>query len=145
MPVMPRNTKCAQLGCKNDRSKLSQYCIDHGGRDTHRPEKSEDRQEFNSMYSDSAWRKLRQTQLSRQPLCQGCMMDKRIESASEVDHVFSWSHIGKQAFFNNKFQSLCKSCHTLKTGLERKGIYRYYHDGVMTDYTLSDYKTICMG
>lgn len=142
MPTMPRNSKCAFFGCKNDKSKFNQYCLDHGGRDAYIEKKSDKRKEFNSMYSQPAWRKFRETQLSRQPLCQCCLSGGHIRTANTVDHLFSWNHIGKHAFFHNLFQSLCADCHADKSNLETAGIYRHYHDGKYTDYRLDDYKSV---
>ena len=141
MPTVPRATKCSQLGCKNQRAKLSGVCIEHGGKDTYVLPSNEERKEFNRAY-DSAWRKVRATQLSKQPLCQGCFSQGHIRSARQVDHLFAWSAIGKEAFHLNIFQSLCDECHSHKTVLERKGVYRHYLGSTQTDYALTDYARV---
>ena len=140
MPVSPHNQKCASLGCKDNRSKLSTFCIKHGGRDTYVAKKTIERKSFNSMYDSSSWKKLRKAKLSAQPICQACLGSGIISPASMVDHLFSWSAIGKDAFYRNVFQCLCASCHAEKTQLERDGIYRHYTVPV-TDYQLSDYQS----
>lgn len=93
------------------------------------------------MYQSAFWRQKRQTQLSIQPLCQACLSEGRIGSAIHVDHVFAWKAIGKQAFTNNLFQSLCPEHHSHKTALEQQGIYRHYSDSIK-DYRVDDYAYI---
>jgi hypothetical protein len=52
--------------------------------------------------------------------------------------LFPWSHISKEAFFINKFQSLCDTHHAHKGQLERMGIYRRYGTPPK-DYKKTDY------
>jgi hypothetical protein len=62
--------------------------------------------------------------------------------AAHCDHLFAWSAIGKTAFYLNIFQSLCGECHGNKSGLEKRGIFRYYHDQTHTDFNVQDYAKI---
>jgi len=136
MPTAPYNTKCQQLGCKNPRSKLNSHCTDHGG-------KEYVSRETNSVYSTPAWKSIRQTQLSKQPLCQACLIDGRVEQAEHVDHVFPWTQIGKHSFMRNIFQSLCHSCHSIKTNKEKKGVFEYYQtSGIIRLLSKNDYSTM---
>jgi 5-methylcytosine-specific restriction endonuclease McrA len=80
---------------------------------------------------------MRQAQLSRFPLCAACKDQGLIRAASVVDHVWPWRSIGPDAFRVNRFQSLCPDCHSVKTGLESRGVMREY--GVK-DWTLRDYQ-----
>ena len=140
MPTVPSNTKCGTLGCKNNRSKFSTLCIEHGGRDTFdykRYNQSDKRMEATDKYNTKQWRTLRQIQLSQYPLCAGCKQDGIIKAGEHVDHIFPWQQIGAYAFTFNLFQSLCASCHSSKTQLERQGIFRAYGD---RDYTIKDYR-----
>jgi 5-methylcytosine-specific restriction endonuclease McrA len=132
MPTAPFNQKCNHLGCKNPRSKLNGYCLDHGGKEYIK--------EIDTIYQTPVWKAIRRTQISKQPLCQACIfLDGRVESAKHIDHVFPWKHYGEQAFTRNVFQSLCHAHHSHKTALERKGQYEHYtQDGVKT-YLESDY------
>ncbi|CAB4132465.1 HNH endonuclease [uncultured Caudovirales phage] len=141
MPIMPSNAKCASLGCKHNRSRLSTFCLEHGGRDTYTIKQTKDRRDFNSMYDSKGWKTLRAGQLSKQPLCQSCILMGHVRSAIHVDHVFSWSSIGKEAFFRNVFQSLCSECHSHKTALERMNVYRHY-SAKEIDYHLEDYSAV---
>jgi 5-methylcytosine-specific restriction endonuclease McrA len=141
MPTLPSNNKCASLGCFNNRSRLSTFCIEHGGRDTYVARKSIERKKFNSMYDKSSWKKLRQAKLSMQPMCQACLIRGVVSPASQVDHLFAWSAIGELAFYRNIFQCLCHGCHSDKTQLERDGVYRHYN-GAETDYSIDDYHSV---
>lgn len=138
MPTIPSNTKCSMLGCNNHKSKCNSLCIEHGGKDVYKYKSSKDRQEKNNLYSTSQWQGLRQIQLSKHPLCAGCLSQGIVTAAIHIDHVFPWTHIGKQAFYYNVFQSLCHSCHSSKTSLEAKGIFRYYGQP-NKDLTINDY------
>ena len=137
MPSIPTNTKCAQLGCKNKRSRLNTYCVAHGGIDT---VNTNDRKQFNSRYQTAQWKVLRQMQLAKQPLCECCLKNGKVVVADHVDHLFAWNHIGDEAFYKNVFQSLCSNCHSYKSGLEKQGIYRHYASG--QDYTKHDYRIV---
>ena len=79
---------------------------------------------------------MRQAQLSRFPLCAGCQDRGQIRAASVADHVWPWRRIGPEAFQVNRLQSLCPDCHSVKTGLESRGVMREY--GVK-DWSLEDY------
>lgn len=132
MPYAPYNSVCRELGCKNPRSKLNSFCSEHGGLEHTNDGKD-------NAYSNPAWRTIRRAQLSKQPLCQSCLTRGQVNSATHVDHVFPWRHIGEHAFLNNIWQSLCTNCHSHKTGQERKGIYEHYtQDGIQT-LTKDDY------
>jgi 5-methylcytosine-specific restriction protein A len=133
MPSIPK-TQCAEYQCKAESIKGSIYCVDHAPT----LKTSEDRKAFSAHYKTSAWQSIRNRQLSTQPLCQACLIDKQITSANHVDHVFPWSAIGEQAFKRNIFQSLCETHHGVKSGLEKKGVYRHYLEAVK-DYTKQDY------
>ena len=132
MPYYPRNALCSELGCKNPRSQVNSYCLDHGGM-KHTNESGD------NAYNSQAWKTVRRIQLSKQPLCQSCFTRGHISSAVHVDHVFPWRHIGEHAFLNNIFQSLCHECHSVKTGKERKGTFIHYTSEGEKELTKDDY------
>jgi 5-methylcytosine-specific restriction protein A len=132
MPYAPFNSVCRELGCKNAKSKLNSFCLDHGGLQ-HANEGKD------NAYSNPAWRTIRRAQLSKQPLCQSCLTRGHVASALHVDHVFPWRQIGEHAFINNIFQSLCHECHSHKTAQERKGNYEHYTQDGIKNLTKSDY------
>ena len=137
MPTIPTNKKCSSLGCNNPRSKLNSYCIEHGGLNAIN---TQERREFTSMYQTAQWKTLRQVQLSKQPLCESCISQGKVVQANHVDHLFAWNKIGKKAFYNNVFQSLCTNCHSHKSGQEKQGIYIHYATG--KQYNINDYAYI---
>jgi len=145
MPSIPKFTLCLDLGCKEQRSKFNAYCMEHGGRDTFnysRYNATDKRIAANAKYSTKQWRTLRQIQLSKHPLCAACLQENKITPALHLDHLFPWSSIGDTAFYHNLFQSLCQPCHSVKTALEQRGIYRHYVPHPFKDFRLSDYDRI---
>lgn len=142
MPTIPTYTKCSQLGCKNHRSKFNSFCMEHGGRDeqTYNPKynKTAKRIASNAPYKTKQWAVLRQIQLSKHPMCAGCLGDGIVTPAKVVDHLFPWTQISKEAFYVNRFQSLCLAHHSEKTQLEQHGIYRRYGK-VRKDFGINDY------
>ena len=99
MPYVPSNTKCSQLGCKEQRSKMNSYCLQHGGKEWVKSETA-------SIYQTPAWRTVRSRQLSIQPLCQACLLDGHVEVGNHVDHVFPWKQIGGKAFLKQVHSQL---------------------------------------
>ena len=144
MPTIPKQTKCAQLGCKEERSKANQFCTLHGGKNAYTAKKSKERLEFNNAYNDPAWKRIRARQLSTQPICQACHLQGRITPANQVDHLFPWNHLGQDAFWFNIFQSLCAECHTRKGWLEDKGTIRHYTPQGAKDYDLAQWKSVVL-
>lgn len=142
MPTVPRQTTCAYLGCGNERSPLNSYCMDHGGKGYNDSVK---RKKSNAKYQTAYWKRARTTQLSRQPLCQACASTGRVSIATDVDHLFAWNQIGDEAFAVNILQSLCKNCHTVKTGLEQQGVFRHYRADKPVDYKLDDWYEVVSG
>jgi 5-methylcytosine-specific restriction protein A len=137
MPTVPTATLCSELGCKNNKSRYSSKCLDHGGKDTIRGKAN--RKEFNAMYQKRFWDSLRRIRISQNPLCQRCMVTGKVASATVVDHVFPWAKLDQQAFYKNHFQCLCRDCHTTKTLFEQKGIILQYIHGHEEKLSIHDY------
>jgi hypothetical protein len=135
MPYAPFNSLCRELGCKNPRSKLNSFCLEHGGLQHTNADKD-------NAYSNPAWRTIRRTQLSKQPLCQSCLTKGIVNSAKHIDHVFPWRQIGEHAFLNNLFQSLCHECHSVKTAAEQRGTYEHYTPEGKKEFTQHDYAAV---
>ena len=145
MPTVPTSTKCKELGCTNPKATLSSSCTAHGGRDTYDHQahnSSPARKAFTTHYLTRQWRSLRNIQLSRHPLCAACISRHVVAPAKHVDHIFPWAQIGEHAFMFNIYQSLCAGCHTSKTLLERRGIFRRYTGDGHIDYGIGDYSRI---
>lgn len=136
MPIAPLNTECKEYGCRNNKTTRSAYCVEHGGGMTEKGKAN------SKLYAQSAWKHIRARQLSKYPLCAKCKHDGRIVAAEHVDHVFPHRR-DNVAFKVNLFQSLCASCHTLKTQDEMKGRYLHYTEHGIVEYTADDYIRIC--
>lgn len=133
MPRLP-SPVCDTPRCKSPSVAHSRFCADHAP--------AYKRGDNGELYNSSAWSTLRRSQMSKQPLCQACLLEGRITSAQHVDHVFPWRTIGKEAFRANLLQSLCGPCHSRKTGLEQKGTFRHYRRDGARDYQVSDWQAI---
>jgi 5-methylcytosine-specific restriction protein A len=140
MPTVPLVTKCGHLGCRNERTKYSSSCIEHGGK-AQPQEYNSKKKETHTKYTTKQWAIKRRIQLSSHPLCASCLSEGHIKQATTVDHVFPWTQIGEEAFYHNIFQSLCHSCHSSKTALEQKGTFRRYGTP-HRDYQSHDYARI---
>ena len=135
MPYAPFNTKCQTFGCKAPRSKFNSFCLEHGGKDS-------TVRDYDDAYKSKAWRVIRQGQLSKQPLCQACLIEGRVAMGVHVDHLFPWRQIGPEAFRRNILQTLCHNHHGRKTAQERRGIIEQYTpDGIKT-WAITDYPTL---
>lgn len=64
----------------------------------------------------AAWAKLRAQVLADEPLCRCCLSQGQIVPATEVDHMNGAGDNRRESL-----QSLCKSCHSLKTNAELHG------------------------
>jgi 5-methylcytosine-specific restriction protein A len=136
MPTIPRD-QCSSYRCKAASIKGSVFCVEHAPIQ----KTSKGRQEFNALYKKAAWSSIRARQLSANPLCAACLVEDRITLANHVDHLFAWAAIGEHAFTRNLFQSLCAECHGIKSGLEKRGIFRHYTQKPH-DYTIEDYSYV---
>lgn len=65
---------------------------------------------------DALWRKRRELQLLREPLCRACKAAGRLVAATDVDHIIALRKGGADHFDN--YQSLCHACHSAKTARE---------------------------
>lgn len=82
------------------------------------------------LYKSARWRRLREGQLSLQPLCEWCLESERVTEATEVHHQIP--HKGDESvFWNGPFISTCKPCHSSRGKLEDNGktVVRFGADG----------------
>ncbi len=134
MPSCPRPV-CSVYRCKEQTRPGSSFCIDHAPP----PPANQTKRETDKQYKTSQWQTIRAGQLSVAPLCQACALSGRVTLGAHVDHVIPWKTIGPGGFANNVFQTLCANCHSVKTGLEQRGIFRHYSNGGAIDYTPGDW------
>lgn len=69
------------------------------------------------IYGTAWWKKLRDLQLIKQPLCEMCLQFDIITEATVVDHIIEVKD-GGEARDPDNLQSLCRACHQKKTGDE---------------------------
>lgn len=83
------------------------------------------------LYKRSRWLKMRDRQLSREPLCAYCLRAEDVTEATVVDHIKE--HKGDEELFfdDNNVQSLCKRCHDSVKQREELGqtVVRFGLDG----------------
>ncbi|MBM3205932.1 HNH endonuclease [Candidatus Shapirobacteria bacterium] len=64
----------------------------------------------NKIYNGT-WRKLRNIQLSTEPLCRMCAKRNIIKAATTIDHIIPISERPDLRLEQSNLQSLCKQCH----------------------------------
>ena len=130
MPTMPP-AQCATYHCKAPARPGSVHCADHAppARVNHA------KRETDREYKTATWATIRARELTRQPLCQACAHAGRVALAGHIDHVIPWKLTGPHVFIIGPFQSLCGPCHSVKTGLESRGVFRHYAPGGIVDYS----------
>lgn len=79
---------------------------------------NQDRPNKDSRYHSVRWRKARLIQLMSEPLCRICMNDDRVTAAEMVDHIVP-VRLGGGFWDESNYQSLCNSCHAVKSAKER--------------------------
>jgi 5-methylcytosine-specific restriction enzyme A len=77
--------------------------------------------ERNRFYNRSAWKKLRASKLSQNPLCEECLKRELFVPAVHVDHVLPLATHPERGMDATNLQSLCHSCHSGKTREEQTG------------------------
>ena len=93
------------------------------------PDDARSRKRLLLLYKKARWRRLRAHQLRKNPLCEMCARQGRLEPAQVVDHVVP--HEGDlDLFYTGKLQSLCITCHD---GEKRYADIRGFSDRVGAD------------
>lgn len=87
----------------------------------HQPSgRSDEAAQYRKWYSTARWRKIREYQLSNQPLCEQCLLSEIVEPATIVHH--KTAHKGnEELFWFGPFESLCKPHHDREGHLEDLG------------------------
>ena len=75
--------------------------------------------EWHRMYKDERWNSLRTNQLLKEPYCCECAKKKIRTPATDVDHILPHRGDWGRSLDANNLQSLCHSCHSVKTVKER--------------------------
>ncbi|HOI96244.1 MAG TPA: HNH endonuclease signature motif containing protein [Syntrophobacter fumaroxidans] len=71
------------------------------------------------LYNTEAWKRLRRAKLARDPLCEYCPPG-RLTTATQVDHKQAIRNGGDPWAWDN-LASCCQSCHSSKTGADKRG------------------------
>lgn len=83
------------------------------------------------MYKTARWQRLREAQLTSQPLCIYCQQADEVEPATVCDHRIP--HRGDEDLFfdPDNLQSLCAPCHDRVKAREERGqtVIRFGADG----------------
>jgi 5-methylcytosine-specific restriction protein A len=115
MPWKPKKP-CARPGCMeltNER-----FCPKHKREDRQFYEKYHRDPISKQFYVSTAWRKLRAVKLQQTPFCEECQRNNRHIPAEVVDHIVPRTVDRSRELDLSNLQSLCKSCHSKKTGRE---------------------------
>jgi len=73
-----------------------------------------------NFYRSRRWRKVREQQLIREPLCRECLEAGVVKAAEMVDHIQPIKQ-GGDKYAPSNLQSLCNKHHNIKRGRERHG------------------------
>jgi len=119
MPYRPKRP-CNYPGCPNLSNQS--YCEVHrqqarreAARTYNRNQRDMELQRF---YQSAAWRKLRAIKLMRNPMCEVCYANGRIEKATIVDHERAVKDYWEGRLDMENLTSVCLSCHSRKTRKE---------------------------
>ncbi len=106
MPRKPMKP-CRHPGCP--RLTAGNYCKEH--EPMHKYVRTpEERKRY-----DYQWKKARKRYVSTHPVCEMCLLEKKITLVEEVHHILPLDHGGTHDSLN--LMSLCKSCHSRITAL----------------------------
>lgn len=76
---------------------------------------TENRKLRQSAYNTTTWRKMREAQIKRHPLCEECEKKGRVTPASSVHHIkspFKNGSVDWNLFLDpNNLESICHKCH----------------------------------
>jgi 5-methylcytosine-specific restriction protein A len=71
-----------------------------------------------NVYDDRRWRRVRLLHLKDEPLCRHCKEKGLVVAAEMVDHIKPLT-AGGEKYDDSNLQSLCSTCHNIKTAKER--------------------------
>ncbi|MFV0441909.1 MAG: HNH endonuclease [Lachnospirales bacterium] len=106
---MPRKPKrpCSHQGCPNLTD--NRYCVEHKKQENKRYEKYDRNPVIHRRYG-KVWKRIRDSYIRGNPLCEECSKAERYTRASEVHHKIPLSQGGTHD--RDNLMSLCKSCHS---------------------------------
>lgn len=75
-----------------------------------------DNQQF---YQSKEWQAVRKEYIKNNPFCAECLKSGVVVMGTHIDHIIPWQ-IGGDKFDFENLQTLCHSCHSIKTYKEMK-------------------------
>lgn len=101
---------CNEPGCRVLTE--GKYCDAHQSK-----RKADPRTERDRFLDSRAWRKLSKAKLAETPWCEICLKSRGVYNpARDVDHIIPRSEAPERRLDPTNLQSLCKRCHSAKTG-----------------------------
>ena len=73
-----------------------------------------------AFYGRQAWARLRNTHIRKNPLCADCYSRGRVVAGDAVDHIVELRDDPTKGMDPTNLQTLCNSCHAVKTNDEKK-------------------------
>lgn len=105
---------CSNPGCKTLVGRAGRCSRCRSDSATQRMKWRENR-EASTFYASRAWRRLREYQITREPLCRHCMQQGRTTAGKQVDHIIPRKRAPELELDMDNVQTLCASCHCKKT------------------------------
>jgi len=72
------------------------------------------KKEYQAIYQDRRWKKLRKLKMRANPLCERCESLGRTKPMDEVHHKVPFDVDPDLAFEWDNLESLCEECHTIR-------------------------------
>lgn len=134
---MPNAAPCICLHPGCEAATLSRYCERHAS-DNHELSSTREREArrrsvgLKKLYDSAAWR-VRTVRfiLARDPLCQIGILCDGTAPSTDIDHamraeLYIAQHDGDETFFfdPNNLRGACHACHSHKSQLERRGLWK---------------------
>lgn len=110
-PVRKPSRPCRARSCAN-KVRGGGYCPDH---EHLKPQKWGTTNK--AFYNSTRWRKTTKAYREANPLCEHCEDEGRVTPAAQADHITPIEEGGAKFDWDN-LQSLCHSCHAIKTRKE---------------------------
>lgn len=106
---------CAAAGCKN-KATNNHRCDKHQYKKaTNKTRERNVDLKGKNVHDSYKWKQLRERKMRENPLCEHCFNKGLIVSAKEVDHILEIKDYPELAWNITNLQSLCVSCHRIKT------------------------------
>lgn len=84
-------------------------------------QRSAEAKAYRRLYGTVRWKRVREQQLTEQPLCERCIRTETVEPATVVHHKDGGHKGDLTKFWEGPFESLCKPHHDSDGALEDRG------------------------